>query len=644
MSYFEFPHTRTYDTDLGWIIKHLIEMSKELRNFINLNTIKYADPIAWNITTQYETNTVVIDPADGTAYLSTQPVPSGVLITNTDYWTPIFNYGENLNTLREQIAAANEELSPTSTSSYNEGDLVWLNGFLYICSTNITPGTAFVIGSNIEPITIEDLIHNEDLRIYNEITQVIEDTRYTVADYGIFPDGTDCADALQELLDQGINLIFPDGVYIVGKRLINNNGCSIYGSGSQTTVLKFTGVNAQAGIDSVIGNSGLSTNPPLKRSVTIADITIQNASAVSYAALRFDGSSVISDRTTTGPTVKDVVITGEDTYGWDTGVYLYACNGAVLHNVSICGTRPGGGTYGIRIDTPAGYTIGTEFLITDCRVSYFFYDLFANRAEGIAVSNCVFLATNYGIHWESDTGNHPHLVVSNTHLNCTWKNIVTENVYQVLIYGNLIYQVNSQSHNDSRAIHIKGTGTNSVISDNVIIGITNGNNNTTAIEFDSNRSSIKNNIINMGGGGVGIMLGSNSTRNEILSNIISALTRFINNGTLNRNDLETTGTVSNVDAGVSLAGQNYVEYLQDGVLASLSFSIGSGGVAAGSVLFKISVPSTVEVMGNFAVYPFATGFGTKVLRIESDGTVKNTTALVAGEKYHFTLFLKYAVV
>ena len=30
-------------------------------DFVNLNTIKYADPIQWNITKQYETNTVVID-------------------------------------------------------------------------------------------------------------------------------------------------------------------------------------------------------------------------------------------------------------------------------------------------------------------------------------------------------------------------------------------------------------------------------------------------------------------------------------------------------------------------------------------------------------------------------------------------------
>ena len=29
MSYFEFPHTRTYDSDLGWLIKSMEELLDE---------------------------------------------------------------------------------------------------------------------------------------------------------------------------------------------------------------------------------------------------------------------------------------------------------------------------------------------------------------------------------------------------------------------------------------------------------------------------------------------------------------------------------------------------------------------------------------------------------------------------------------
>lgn len=155
MSFFEYPHTRTYDNDLGWVIKHLLQMQTELKNFINFNTIKYADPIGWNITTQYEANTVVINPADGTAYISTQPVPSGVNIVNTDYWTPIFNYNESITLLREQIAAAVEP-GTTATAARDAGDLVWVNNKLYKVLQPITEGSAYVEGGNVERVTIED--------------------------------------------------------------------------------------------------------------------------------------------------------------------------------------------------------------------------------------------------------------------------------------------------------------------------------------------------------------------------------------------------------------------------------------------------------------------------------------------------------
>lgn len=169
MGFFEFPHTRTYDNDLGWLIRRVISMNEDLRNFININTIKYADPIAWNITTQYEANTVVINPADGTAYISTNPVPSGVSIRNTDYWTPIFNYGESMNILREQIAAANQEDVGTALAAYNQGQLVWWEGILYRVLYNIAAGTQLIVDTNVEQVTIEDVLNELDEKIDDEI-------------------------------------------------------------------------------------------------------------------------------------------------------------------------------------------------------------------------------------------------------------------------------------------------------------------------------------------------------------------------------------------------------------------------------------------------------------------------------------------
>lgn len=159
MSFYEFPHTRTYDSDLGWLIQRVIEIKRELAEFINLNTIKYADPIGWNITRQYETNTVVINPADGTAYISTQPVPSGVLITNPDYWTPIFNYGESIAELRQQLVYSVEE-GLVSANDYHNGDLLWWYNTLYIVIRDITTGEPLTVNYNLSEITLQDWVES----------------------------------------------------------------------------------------------------------------------------------------------------------------------------------------------------------------------------------------------------------------------------------------------------------------------------------------------------------------------------------------------------------------------------------------------------------------------------------------------------
>ena len=48
MSFFEFPHTRTYDSDLGWLIKEmekLINNYNELVEFMNQHKIEYQEAL-----------------------------------------------------------------------------------------------------------------------------------------------------------------------------------------------------------------------------------------------------------------------------------------------------------------------------------------------------------------------------------------------------------------------------------------------------------------------------------------------------------------------------------------------------------------------------------------------------------------------
>lgn len=89
-----FPYTNFHELNLDWIINQMLALKNEVQSIVKQSVIKYADPIEWNITRQYEPTTVVIDTNTNIAYMSTQPVPAGIAITDTDYWLPIFDMSQ----------------------------------------------------------------------------------------------------------------------------------------------------------------------------------------------------------------------------------------------------------------------------------------------------------------------------------------------------------------------------------------------------------------------------------------------------------------------------------------------------------------------------------------------------------------------
>lgn len=159
MAYFEFPHTRTYDNDLGWLMWAMKKLIGEWEDFSNLNSIKFADPINWSIDRNYEPTVIVLD-SDGNGYISRLAVPAGVPLSNTEYWTQIFNMGDLTDTIRENIAV-NAEESPTAPVALEKGQLVWWNDDLYQVLYDIAAGTAFIENVNVSKMTVDEKI--EDL-------------------------------------------------------------------------------------------------------------------------------------------------------------------------------------------------------------------------------------------------------------------------------------------------------------------------------------------------------------------------------------------------------------------------------------------------------------------------------------------------
>ena len=136
------PYTDYHNLNLDWILETLKKQDAAIADFISLNSITYANPLQWDITRQYPKNQVVLD-TNGDGYLSVQPVPVGVEIDNTDYWTKIGNFSELWSTVKLAITEADEGLETTASADRASGDLVWLNNTLYVCTTAIKRGTEY---------------------------------------------------------------------------------------------------------------------------------------------------------------------------------------------------------------------------------------------------------------------------------------------------------------------------------------------------------------------------------------------------------------------------------------------------------------------------------------------------------------------
>ena len=182
-----FPYTNFHELNLDWILRMLKEIDKTMSEFVAINALKYADPIQWDITSQYEKNTIVIDPQTGTAYISVAPVPVGVALSNTDYWAVVFDLGQFVVKAAKNFCSRYEEettLTATFSSAVNDW-IIW-GDTLYRALVNITAGDSYVIDSNIKQFTVEDVTgHIQDLNTtdksnlvaaINEVLQLLTDT------------------------------------------------------------------------------------------------------------------------------------------------------------------------------------------------------------------------------------------------------------------------------------------------------------------------------------------------------------------------------------------------------------------------------------------------------------------------------------
>lgn len=170
MAYFYLPFTNLHELNLDWIVQQIKQQETDLKNFVSLNTIKYANPFQWNITSQYEQNTLVIDPQTGTAYLSIQPVPQGVQIKNTEYWTAVFTLQTFIDPLKEAICNTipQQENGQAASQTIPANSLFFVGDVLCSNAAEIPNTSLVVIGSNCQQVSVEELLENLSQQIAAE--------------------------------------------------------------------------------------------------------------------------------------------------------------------------------------------------------------------------------------------------------------------------------------------------------------------------------------------------------------------------------------------------------------------------------------------------------------------------------------------
>lgn len=178
MARFLWPFTNTHELNLDWLVQIVRQLQTELSQFVALNTIKYANPFQWNITSQYAQNTLVIDPETGTAYLSLQPVPQGVQIDSTDYWTPVFTLQNFTDALKKAISDfPQQENGQAATQAIPAGTVFWVGDRLVRNDAAIPATSLVIVGSNcaqLDMVSLIEEVYRTPIAVYDASQTAIE--------------------------------------------------------------------------------------------------------------------------------------------------------------------------------------------------------------------------------------------------------------------------------------------------------------------------------------------------------------------------------------------------------------------------------------------------------------------------------------
>lgn len=575
-----YPYTDAHELNLDWIIRQIKKLENTMETFVSYASIKYADPILWDITSQYEQNTVVIDPQTGNGYLSTKAVPYGISITNTDYWTPIFNYSAEINRLEGMI---NDEIHDREDAD------IALQGQIDDLHTDIAA------------------IHTIDVNVLS---------------IGCDPTGTsDCAGHINTYLSDhdNITLYFPNGTYRFESPVVLTglDHVNIVGQDEFTTIFVYADTDYLFK-EIYIENMHALTN----RSKTFKNFTVTAATGgvfkfqcVNQRVIQnvyFKGCGYgFEVKGSDGLYINNILQSGSLVNEWKydeiTGYYLYNF-----------GTVIDGWSYESN-DTPAQaspwFTMEgmvnsyISHVYTHGRIEGIAFDL-VGRGEGLFFDDVILVVPTWGItcHADSD-GNVPSCIeVSNFSIDQPMEGGILANLFWFMLNNFSI--VNGTQRNNTQAAIIIPSGAQDIwIRDGIIY-----NWNNSAINMDSS-DRVEITGVNIHGI-IDTGLGAYAYVN---------MSQTVDNPKLSNNNFDGAIAVPTY-VGVDATG-NLIDLLyQDGML------VGTATAGVDTNLLNIALPAEVYDHCTMLEYQFSINTDANCTAVVDVGGYPNSLSFIANDK------------